>query len=87
MAKFQLGVVVMTPTVAKLLTSEEVESLVARHAGGDWGEVPDEDWQENDLSLMHGWRILSSYPVRGQKIWVITEADREATTLLLPSEY
>jgi hypothetical protein len=63
--------------------------LVRRHASGDWGEVPREDARENERSLKHGWRLLSSYPLGedGSKVWVITEADRSSTCLLLPEEY
>jgi hypothetical protein len=54
----------------------------------DWGELSDEDVQENELSLREGFRLLSAYrTAKGQKIWIITEADRSATTILLPSEY
>jgi hypothetical protein len=61
--------------------------LLARHASGDWGDVPPEDADENRLSIEHGFRVLSSYSVDGERIWIITEADRSATTLLLPEEY
>jgi len=54
----------------------------------DWGELSDEDIVENDVSLKEGFRLLSSYRTgKGQQIWIITEADRSATTILLPSEY
>jgi len=59
---------------------------LARHVRGDWGEVGDEDWRENDFSVANGLRILSAYTIgAGDKLWIITEADRSATTLLLPS--
>jgi hypothetical protein len=62
--------------------------FIKRHVTGDWGEVDDHDQQENEFSVEHGFRLLSSYPVsNGAKIWIITEADRSSTTLLLPSEY
>jgi hypothetical protein len=63
--------------------------LLGWHARGDWGEVPPEDARENEVSLREGFRILSSYPVGGvgERVWVITEADRSGTCLLLPSEY
>ena len=55
---------------------------------GDWGEVPDADKQENELSVEQGFRVLSAYTTSaGDHIWVLTEADRSATTLLLPKEY
>lgn len=66
---------------------EDPLSFLDRHATGDWGELCSRDWLENELSLEHGWRVLSCYPVGDARIWVITEADRSATTLLLPEEY
>jgi hypothetical protein len=55
---------------------------------GDWGDLSDDDRKENEFSLVHGFRLLSSYRLRnGVKLWVITEADRSSTTLLLPEEY
>ena len=54
----------------------------------DWGEVSEDDAQQNELSLREGFRLLSAYrTVKGQKLWIITEADRSATTILLPDEY
>ena len=68
---------------AKLVT----ESL-GRHAKGDWGDLCQEDKQENELSLKKGFRLLSAYERNGlPKIWIITEADRSATTVLFPDEY
>ncbi len=64
-----------------------VESLV-RHATGDWGNLSAEDKEENDLSLKQGLRLFSAYENEGlPKIWIITEADRSATTVLFPDEY
>ena len=61
--------------------------LLSRHASGDWGDIPAEDAAENRLSLEQGFRVMSSYGVGGKRVWIITEADRSSTTLLLPSEY
>ena len=64
--------------------------LLARHVAGDWGAVPPEDARENALSLRQGFRLVSSYPVGDDpaaRVWIITEADRSATLLLLPVEY
>ena len=62
--------------------------LIARHQRGDWGTVDAEDWASNDRSLVEGTRLLSAYTLPGEtKIWIITEADRSSTTLLLPEEY
>ena len=66
---------------------EDPFGYLARHALGDWGEVPPEDARENERSLKHGWRVLSSYAVGEGKVWIITEADRSYTTILLPDEY
>ncbi len=87
---FPLGRVVATPGALRALENagQEPEEFLNRHVYGDWGEVPEEDKRENETSLHHGWRILSAYTTRaGEQIWVITEADRSATTFLLPSEY
>ena len=90
-ALFDLGRVVATPGALALLTTagENPAELLSRHAGGDWGEVPTEDARENARSLKYGWRVMSSYPVGadGEKVWIITEADRSSTCLLLPREY
>ena len=62
--------------------------VLSRHLRGDWGDLCQEDKAENELSLKHGFRLLSSYPITdNDTIWIITEADRSVTTLLLPSEY
>ena len=87
---FALGRVVATPGALELLTRTEQTPLefLARHSRGDWGECDSEDAKENDLSVKAGFRVLSVYRTRtGEKIWIITEADRSVTTLLLPSEY
>jgi hypothetical protein len=90
---FDLGRVVATPGALELLASagESPAHLLERHASGDWGEVPPEDARENERSLKYGWRLMSSYLVGseadGERVWVITEADRSSTCLLLPSEY
>jgi hypothetical protein len=89
MGPLPLGRVVATPGALKLLTEvgEDPLTYLARHSSGDWGNLDTHDRRENQLSLRHGWRIVSSYPVGKRTIWVITEADRSATTVLLPEEY
>ena len=86
---FPLGQVVATPGALDALDVAGVSAtaLLARHAAGDWGDVSPEDAAENKLSVARGFRIISSYPVGDGRVWIITEADRSATTLLLPSEY
>src|SRR3982750_2307470 len=90
-ALFSLGQCVATPKALDLLEEASVApaELLARPQGGDWGEVPPEDARENDLSVREGFRILSSYPVgtTGGRVWLLTEADRSSTCILLPSEY
>lgn len=90
MRRFELGVVVATPGALEVLGNLEVSpsELVERHAAGDWGDVPSEDARENEYGLQYGFRVISSYPLPGgERIWVITEADRSSTCLLLPTEY
>jgi len=89
MAPFPLGRVVATPGALKLLeeVGEDAHLLLARHRLGDWGELDEHDRRENELSLKHGWRLVSSYPIGDRCIWIITEADRSVTTILLPEEY
>lgn len=89
-ARFPLGQIVGTPGAIDALAraNQDPHDFLARHMAGDWGEVGKEDQAENEYSLQHGFRILSSYSTAGgEKLWVITEADRSATTLLLPDEY
>jgi hypothetical protein len=62
-------------------------AYLARHQDGDWGDVPTEDSRENELSVREGFRVLSSYEVAGERLWIITEADRSSTCILLPEEY
>ena len=90
MIRFPFGRVVATPGALHAL--EKAEQLPAefldRHVNGDWGEVPDADKQENEISVEQGLRILSAYTTgAGDKIWMLTEADRSATILMLPEEY
>lgn len=90
--RFRLGCIVATPGVLKALEEEGIgaESIVERHVRGDWGEVTECDRKTNENAVRTGGvRILSSYrlPQTRVRIWVITEADWSATTLLLPTEY
>ena len=90
MTLFSLGQVVATPGALAALeeAGEEPVTYLARHLAGDWGEVCEEDAKENEFSVENGFRILSAYTIStGVKIWIITEADRSATTILLPEEY
>jgi len=86
---FPLGQIVATPGALALLDRGGVNAaeLIRQHQSGDWGNVPPEDAEENELAIVQGYRILSSYLIAEERIWVITEADRSSTTLLLPEEY
>lgn|SRR5947209_17879685 len=87
---FPLGRIVATPGALSALYSASTPpaALLDRDAAGDWGDVPPEDAAENRLSVECGFRLLSSYELMtGERLWVLTGADRSATTLLLPTEY
>ncbi len=87
-ARFEMGGIYVTPGALERLTECDVREALQRHARGDWGHVGSEDWEANDRALDDGARLLSSYrTASGEKFWVITEADRSATTVLLPEEY
>jgi hypothetical protein len=85
--RFPLGQIVATRGAHEALSPAELAEAIRRHASGDWGEVCPEDAEENELSVREGFRILSAYTFREVKVWVITESDRSATTVLLPEEY
>lgn len=87
---FPLGQLVATPSALQLLEQHNIVpmQLIARHRSGDWGDIDPADAKVNADALRFGARILSSYRLTdGGKIWIITEAGRFATTILLPSEY
>jgi hypothetical protein len=89
-ARFSLGRLVATPGALEVLKRNQAQPLtfLARHQSGDWGDVDASDRTENEYSLIHGLRLLSAYVLSdGTRIWVITEADRSSTCLLLPEEY
>lgn len=89
-AHFGLGKVFASPAALNALETAKVShwDLIRRHARGDWGEVNESDRRENYDAMAYGLRILSSYALpTGERVWVITEADRSATTLLLPEDY
>jgi hypothetical protein len=84
-----LGRVVATPGALKLLMESRAHpyDLLARHAAGDWGDLCAFDRRQNEIALREGLRVLSSYDVPAGRVWIITEADRSVTTILLPEEY
>jgi len=86
--KFPLGQVVITPAAKDAIPDAEVRTALDRHIAGDWGDLCPADQAENELSLKEGFRLLSSYRASdGTKFWIITEADRSVTTILLPDDY
>ena len=86
--RFSMGRLVITQGALLALKREDVQTALARHLAGDWGEIDQDDKRENELSLQKGYRLLSAYTSqKGIRFWVITEADRSVTTILLPEEY
>ena len=89
-ALFPLGQLVATPGALDAIWRNRAGAwtYLSRHVTGDWGDLNDADKAENELSVREGFRILSAYSLPdGTRIWIITEADRSATTILLPDEY
>jgi hypothetical protein len=85
---FQPGQIVATPGALSLAErGVNLQECLIRHFNGDWGDLCEEDVVENDISLEHGFRLLSAYNTPCGKLWIITEADRSVTTFLLPEEY
>ncbi|MFF6496816.1 class I SAM-dependent methyltransferase, partial [Pseudomonas aeruginosa] len=89
---FSPGQVVMTAAVSHLVETGQLNPapLLNRHLAGDWGTLDQEDWNTNQRALKFGDRLLSSYDIDAggeSRLWIITEADRSSTTLLLPSDY
>jgi hypothetical protein len=87
--KFPLGTILATPAAVALLRSKGISpiDLLIRHASGDWGDVCAQDADANLQAIRSGARILSAYKIGPEKVWIITEADRSSTCILLPSEY
>jgi hypothetical protein len=87
-AQLPLGRVLATPGALNLLekSGEHPFDYLARHATGDWGELCAFDRHQNEIALREGYRVLSSYDVPAGRVWIITEADRSVTTILLPEE-
>ena len=87
---FELGQIVATPGALAALkkSGQQPGEFLTRHVNREWGDLDEEDRKENDYSLDHGFRLLSAYKTNaGDRLWIITEADRSVTTLLLPEEY
>lgn len=87
-AKFPLGRLVATPNALENIPNPDILAALQRHLTGDWGDVDEHDREENELSIKEGFRLLSVYrSAKGVKFWIITEADRSFTTVLLPEDY
>jgi hypothetical protein len=88
LSRFPLGDVAITNGVPDAVDADEAMLCLARHALGDWGDVPEDDWLENQHALENGLRLMSVYKTSsGVKFWIITEWDRSVTTILMPDEY
>jgi len=89
--KFSIGQVLATPGILELMAKVDplqIHRCLLRHVAGDWGDLCTEDKEQNEYMLVNGGRLFSAYKLNnGDKIWIITEADRSATTMLLPEEY
>lgn len=86
--KFPLGRLMITSNAQHLLNQIDISRCLIRHMHGDWGELGTADKAENDFALKEGFRLLSAYHDRNKiKFWIITEADRSVTTVLLPDDY
>jgi len=87
---FELGQIVATPGALAALkkAGQQPGEFLTRHVNREWGDLDEEDRNENEYSLEHGFRLLSAYRTNaGDRLWIITESDRSATTILLPEEY
>ena len=86
-AVFRLGRIAVTPNALESLTQADIFSGIQRHQAGDWGNLTDNNRAANDRALAEGGRIVSAYnAMNGTRFWLITEADRSATTILLPED-
>jgi hypothetical protein len=87
-ALFRLGRLVATPNALEKLQQSDILGALQRHQAGDWGDVNEHDRQANDRALIEGTRLFSVYHSAKQlKFWIITEADRSVTTVLMPKDY
>lgn len=86
--RIPLGQIVITPNALDRLNPQDVCACLRQHGRGDWGDFNAHDVQENDWSLREGFRLLSAYTDRhGTRFWIITEADRQSTCIMLPEDY
>ena len=85
--RFCLGQLVITPNASLTLRTEEVLAALQRHSEGDWGDLCPEDTLANESAVQQGCRLFSAYGEGHHRFWIITEADRSVTTVLLPEDY
>lgn len=87
-SKFSLGKILATPSALKEIPGDEILTALSRHVRGEWGTLDVEDWNSNEQALARGGRLFSAYrSTQKVKYWIITEADRSVTTVLLPEDY
>jgi hypothetical protein len=88
-ALFSLGRTLATPAARDELSELNYSplDLLRRHMSGDWSEMDADDQKSNREAITKDSRVFSAYTIQSTKFWVITEADRSSTTILLPSEY
>jgi hypothetical protein len=89
LAKFNPGQLAATPAAMKVVDPDYAMAALCQHVAGKWGLCDPQDWKANDEALKHGGRLLSVYPLPNEAgdFWILTEADRSVTTILLPSDY
>ena len=86
-SKFPLGQIVITPNAMSRISQGEIDDGLLRHARGDWGNICPEDAGQNNQALQCVDRVLTVYGAGSQRFWIITEADRSVTTILMPEDY
>ena len=87
-ARFRLGQIVATPNALSKLSQDDILRAIQRHQSGDWGDVDAHDREANTRALIEDTRLFSVYhSAAGLKFWLITEADRRVTTVLMPEDY
>ena len=86
-SKFPLGQIVITPNALTTINTEDINDGLRRHASGDWGKICPDDAEQNNEALQIGERLLSAYGEGRRTFWIITEADRSVTTILMPEDY
>lgn len=89
MPLFELGSIVATKNALEFIAQHRIDmiDLLGRHVSGDWGELSIQDKDANSDAVSLGYRVFSNYEFKLGRIWVITEADRSSTCILLPEDY